>query len=129
MIKKAASCFDFSYDVEIEETHHRLKKDAPSGTAYEMVTAVEEGRGKKMPLNTGHRQQIRSRGEIGLVSKRGGNGFGDHTIHFMGDDETISLNHQVSSRKVFASGTLKAALWLVTKKPGSLYRMEDVLSL
>ena len=120
------------YDVEIVETHHRLKKDAPSGTALRLAESVAEGLGLDP-----QRDVVKSRdgliGErprrvIGLQTLRGGDVVGDHTVLYLGDGERVELTHKATSRGNFASGALRAARWVVGQPPG-LYDMLDVLGL
>jgi 4-hydroxy-tetrahydrodipicolinate reductase len=103
---------DFDYDVVITEEHHRMKKDAPSGTAKTLGAAVTRGNdGKKTPT---------------FHSIRAGGIVGDHEVVFAGQGETIRLRHSVTDRRIFARGAVQAALWL-HNKPSGLYGMEDVL--
>ncbi len=118
------------YDIEIIETHHRLKKDAPSGTALLLAEAAAAGREvdlAKVGVNgraglTGER----SRAEIGLHAVRGGDVVGDHTVLFATVGERLEFTHKASSRDTFASGALFAAQFLVNQGPG-LYSMKDAL--
>ncbi|MFL6578319.1 MAG: 4-hydroxy-tetrahydrodipicolinate reductase [Povalibacter sp.] len=128
----AAKTLDESYDIEIYEAHHRDKKDAPSGTALALGRSAAEGRGIDLEQssdmtrhgNTGARR----RGSIGFSVFRGGDVVGDHTVTFAGLGERIELTHRASDRLAFARGAVRAAQWLVDKKPG-LYSMQDVLEL
>jgi 4-hydroxy-tetrahydrodipicolinate reductase len=115
------------FDVEIVETHHRAKVDAPSGTAVRLADAVRAGRGELRPLhgregNAGPRRDD----EIGVFAVRGGDVIGDHTIHFLGQGERIELTHRATSRDLFARGALRAAAFLKGKPPGR-YTMADIL--
>ncbi len=98
------------YSVEIVEAHHKMKKDAPSGTAKKMAQVIKEATGK----------------DISMHSIRLGDIFGDHTVVFCGNSERIEIKHQAHSRDLFAIGALKAAKW-VADKPAGLYTMQDVL--
>jgi 4-hydroxy-tetrahydrodipicolinate reductase len=102
------------YDAVLVETHHKGKKDAPSGTALRLAQAVRDGRGDDAPVNT--------------VSRRIGDVVGDHELTFAGPFETLLLTHHAESRDLFAQGALDAALWAAGKKPG-LYDMLDMLGL
>ncbi len=120
------------FDVEIVEAHHRLKKDAPSGTAVRMGEVVAEtlGRDYKQVANC-HREGItgeRTREEIGMQTIRGGDIIGDHTVYFIGMGERIELTHRAHTRDMFSRGAVRAAKWVLTQKPG-LYDMQDVLGL
>ena len=120
------------YDVEIVEAHHRLKKDAPSGTAVRMgeVVASALGRDYRKTANF-HREGItgvRTNEEIGMQTIRGGDIVGEHTVYFIGMGERIELTHRAHTRDMFARGAVRAAKWVVGKKPG-LYDMQNVLGL
>ena len=110
--------------------HHRLKRDAPSGTALGLAEALAEGRGVKLDdVACYGREGItgeRPRGEIGILALRGGSVVGDHTVMFVADEERIELTHKATSRDAFATGALHAALWLSGRKPG-VYTMRHVL--
>lgn len=120
------------YDVEIVEVHHKLKKDAPSGTAVRLAEEVAEA----LSLDLGKagvygRRGIvgeRVAGQIGVMALRAGDIVGEHTVMFATGGERIELIHRAHSRDAFAKGALQAALWLVSK-PNGLYDMQDVLSL
>jgi 4-hydroxy-tetrahydrodipicolinate reductase len=120
------------YDAEILEMHHRQKVDAPSGTALALGHAVAAGRGVKLDDvivsgRHGHTGPRRD-GEIGFATLRGGQIIGSHTLSFTAGDEQISLAHHALDRRVFATGAVRAALWLQTQPPG-LYTMRDFLAL
>lgn len=119
------------YDIEIVEGHHRLKKDAPSGTAAGIASAMIKATGKTDDAIVYGRQGdevLRKRGEIGMHSMRLGDEVGRHTVFFATMGERLELSHFASSRDTFALGALKAAKWLAGKKPGR-YGMENVLGL
>lgn len=120
------------YDVEIIEAHHRMKKDAPSGTALKIAEVIAEARGRNLDeVAVYARKGIigeRTKTEIGIQTIRAGDIIGEHTVIFGGLGERIEITHRVSSRDTFARGALKAALWLSGKPPG-LYDMQDVLGL
>ncbi len=127
--KKAAEVLGNSFDAEIIERHHRMKKDAPSGTALMLAKSVNEGFGGGKE-NVCGRQGIvgaRNESEIGIHAVRGGTIVGEHEVMFAGEDEIITLSHSARSRKVFASGALKAAAWL-QGQPAGLYDMSDLLA-
>ncbi|MEM2124616.1 MAG: 4-hydroxy-tetrahydrodipicolinate reductase [Methanolinea sp.] len=115
------------YDIEVIEAHHRYKKDAPSGTAKTIVQVLEEEVGKR-PLVYGREGACERGNEIGVHVIRGGDIVGDHAVLFAGNFESIQLSHRAYDRSVFAQGALKAARWVVGKKPG-IYGMNDVLAL
>ena len=120
------------YDIEIIETHHKLKVDAPSGTALKMGEVAAQSMGKTLDQvavfdrhgNTGERKA----GSIGFTAIRGGDVIGDHTVMFAGAGERIEISHKSSSRTNFAQGAMRAAAFLADKKTG-LFNMDDVLGL
>ena len=116
------------FDVDIVERHHRMKLDAPSGTAKMLADAVAEGTGKEMEYvyDRTERRMERPHDEIGISAVRGGTIVGEHEVIFAGTDEIIEIKHTALSRAVFANGALKAALFLADKKSG-LYSMSDVI--
>jgi 4-hydroxy-tetrahydrodipicolinate reductase len=132
LVEKAAATLGLDYDVEIVEMHHRFKKDAPSGTALQFGEKVAAGRKQSLKANlicgreglTGERP----RGQIGMHALRGGDVVGDHTVTFAIEGERIEFTHKASSRDALARGALRAAVWLVGRKPG-LYDMQTVLGL
>ncbi len=113
------------WDVEIVETHHVRKKDAPSGTAMRLATAVRDGRGAKLPIANG-RTGPRVPGEIGMHALRGGDVIGEHTVHLFGPNEHITLGHVATTRALFAQGAVRCARWMVGR-PAGRYTVEDVL--
>lgn len=116
-------------DIEIVESHHNRKKDAPSGSAITIAESIEKGLGERRKYQYGRQGQCpRQKGEIGIHSLRGGNIVGYHEVNFIGDLESIRLSHEAYDRKVFAKGALEAAKFIIGKEPG-LYSMRDVLSL
>jgi 4-hydroxy-tetrahydrodipicolinate reductase len=132
LTRKAAEILGPAFDLEIVEMHHRLKRDAPSGTAKTLAEILAEVRKQQLDKVVRHgRAGIvgeRTAAEIGLHSVRGGDVVGDHTVIFAGAGERVELTHKASSRETFAHGALRAAQWVVQQKPG-LYDMQDVLGL
>ena len=132
LTRKAAEMLGQGFDLEIMEVHHRLKKDAPSGTAKRLAEVLCEVRKLDYAKNVAHGREgligERSAAEIGVHSIRGGDVVGDHTVTFAGRGERLELTHRASSREAFATGALRAARWIVGRPPG-LYSMEDVLGL
>lgn len=118
-----------TYDVEIVETHHNRKIDAPSGTAKMIADAIAGEREEQPAYVFGRRDANRRReaGEIGIHSVRGGTVTGEHEVLFLGEDEAIVLTHRAFSKDVFAQGALHAALFLADK-PCGLYDMGDLVS-
>lgn len=132
LTRKAAEILGDSYDLEVLEMHHRLKKDAPSGTAKSLAEILADVRKQQLSRVARHgREGIvgeRTAEEIGVHSIRGGDVVGDHTVVFATNGERVELTHKASSRDTFANGALRAAAWVVKQKPG-LYDMQDVLGL
>ena len=132
LTRKAAEILGPDFDLEVVEMHHRLKKDAPSGTAATLSEILADVRGQQLRDVIRHgRQGItgeRTKTEIGMHSMRGGDVVGDHTVVFAANGERLELTHKASSRETFANGALRAAQWVVKQKPG-LYDMQDVLGL
>ena len=132
LTRKAAEILGPGFDLEVVEMHHRLKRDAPSGTAKTLAEILAAVRKQQLDKVARHgRAGIvgeRTAEEIGLHSLRGGDVVGDHTVIFAGVGERVELTHKASSRETFANGALRAALWVVNQKPG-LYDMQDVLGL
>lgn len=123
------------WDIEIEETHHRMKPDAPSGTALLLGRAAAEGRGEDLDAiatpgrhgTTGPRKP----GTIGFSATRGGTIIGEHAVRFLGDMEEISISHRAFDRSIFAAGALEAARWMSNAgqgRPAGLYSMQDVIA-
>ena len=121
-----------SYDAEIVEMHHRQQVDAPSGTAVGIGRAVAKGRGVKLEDVTesgrdGH-TGARATGAIGFAALRGGQIVGEHTLSFTAAGEQITLSHRAMDRRAFATGAIRAAIWVAGRRPG-LYNMTDVLGM
>src|SRR5206468_2489822 len=132
LTRKAAEILGPNFDLEVVEMHHRMKKDAPSGTAATLAEILAAVRKQQLSKVIRHgRQGIvgeRTPAEIGMHSLRGGDVVGDHTVIFAANGERLELTHKASSRETFASGALRAAQWVVHQKPG-LYDVQDVLGL
>jgi 4-hydroxy-tetrahydrodipicolinate reductase len=127
--KAAARLGPDLFDIEVTETHHKHKKDAPSGTALALGKAAAQGRGITLdPHPPADRNGGRKPGTIGFSVQRGGDVVGEHTVSFFGAGERVSLTHIASDRALFARGALQAARWVVSQPPG-LYTMRDVLGL
>ena len=132
LTERVAGALGEDFDIEVFEIHHRHKVDAPSGTALGLGQAASRGRGVDLDAVAERGRDgitgARARGAIGFASLRGGEIVGDHTVTFAGDDERIELTHRAGSRRIYASGAVRAALWAYGKPPG-LYGMKDVLGL
>ena len=132
LVGKAASMLGDEYDVEIVEQHHRFKKDAPSGSALTLAENICRAIGRDLPETVTHgrrgKDALRQKGTIGMHAVRAGDITGVHSVIFGTLGETITLNHTANSRDTFVRGALRAAKWLVGKKP-ALYLMADVLGI
>ena len=132
LTRKAAEILGPGFDLEIIEMHHRLKRDAPSGTAKTLAEILATVRKQQLEKVVRHgRSGIvgeRTATEIGVHSLRGGDVVGDHTVVFATPGERVELTHQASSRETFANGALRAAQWVVNQAPG-LFDMEHILGL
>ncbi len=129
LVEEAARRLTSGYDVEVTETHHRMKKDAPSGTAARLKEIlVKEYNRTEKDIVYGRQGMPgeRTATEIGIHALRGGDVVGDHTVYFFTNGERIELTHRASSRNAFASGAIRAAMFLAGGTPG-LYTMKDVL--
>ncbi|UIP06823.1 4-hydroxy-tetrahydrodipicolinate reductase [Erythrobacter sp. SDW2] len=136
LVKEAASRLGPDWDIEIVEMHHRLKVDAPSGTALllgeaaaegrgiELASHIESGRGHEFGGHTG----ARAEGAIGFAALRGGTVAGEHSVILAGEQERLTLSHSAENRLIFARGAVKAAQWLIGR-PAGRYTMQDVLGL
>lgn len=132
VVAEVARALGPDYDVEIVETHHRFKKDAPSGTALKLAEVIAKATGREIGKDAvfgrhGPHAERRA-GEIGIHAVRAGDVVGEHTVTFAALGERVELAHKVGSRETFARGALRAAKFLLAKKPG-LYSMLDVLGL
>jgi len=115
------------FDIEVVEAHHRLKADAPSGTALRVAEIAKEARGGgRFVHGREGRPGARASAEIGMHAMRGGDVIGDHSVHLLGTGERIEIAHRASSRELFASGALRFARWIAGKSAGR-YRMDDML--
>jgi 4-hydroxy-tetrahydrodipicolinate reductase len=114
LTRKAAEQLGGDFDAEIVETHHKMKKDAPSGTAKTLAEVLKAAK--------------KTQTEIPIQSIREGDVVGEHTVIFNGPAERVELSHRAASREIFARGALRAAKWIIGRPPG-LYSMQDVLGL
>lgn len=128
LVERAAQVLGPEWDVEIAETHHRNKADAPSGTALTLGDAVARGRGARLKAERGRdgTSLKREEGAIGFASLRGGTVAGDHDVLFLGPEERLVLSHRAENRMIFARGALAGARFLV-EKPAGVYSMRDVV--
>ncbi len=131
LVADVARALGEDYDIEISETHHRFKQDAPSGTAAALAksicSATDKEYGETVTFGRGG-QCPRKKGEIGMHAVRLGDTVGEHTIRFGSLGETVTLGHSAHTRDVFVRGALRAAGWVTGQKPG-LYSMKDVLGI
>jgi len=132
LVKEAAQRLGEDWDIEIAETHHRMKVDAPSGTALLLGEAAAAGRGVHLAQEAVRGRDgmtgARAPGSIGFASLRGGSVAGDHTVQFLADNERLSFTHVAENRMIFARGAVRAAEWLIGQPPGR-YTMAEVLGL
>lgn len=129
LVERAARALGPDWDIEIRETHHRMKTDSPSGTALLLGEAAARGRAAEFKTERGRNGTglKRERGSIGFASLRGGTVAGDHEVLFLGMEEQLILSHRAESRTIFARGALAGAQFLVGRAAG-LYSMRDVVS-
>jgi 4-hydroxy-tetrahydrodipicolinate reductase len=141
LVADAARVLGPGYDLEIVETHHRAKRDAPSGTALRLAEALADATGRDLATTARYDRHgeigARTNEEIGIQTLRGGDVVGDHTVHFLGIGERVEITHRATSRDTFAHGAVRAALWVAgggpsgtgqRREPG-MYDMRDVLGL
>ena len=132
LVAQAARVLGDAYDVEIVEMHHGKKKDAPSGTAVRLAEVAADALGRDAAKDVVYARHgmigERTPKEIGVMTLRGGDVVGEHTVYFVGQGERLEITHRATSRDQFARGALRAALWVKGRKPG-LYDMLDVLGL
>jgi 4-hydroxy-tetrahydrodipicolinate reductase len=132
VVEQIAGVLSEGYDVEIVEAHHRLKKDAPSGTAVKLAQIIAQALGRDLEkVGVYGRQGFtgeRTKEEIGIMAVRAGDIVGEHTVTFCGIGERLEIIHRAHNRDNFARGALRAAQWIVAQPPG-LYDMQDVLGL
>ena len=131
LVKQTANALkDTDYDIEIAETHHKHKKDAPSGTALSLGEFAAEGRkislNKSKILDRTKKTKSRKKGDIGFSVTRGGEIAGEHTVSFIGGNDRVDLIHKANNRSIFVKGALDAAIFLSKKKSG-FYTMNDLL--
>ncbi|MEL0209785.1 MAG: 4-hydroxy-tetrahydrodipicolinate reductase [Novosphingobium sp.] len=132
LVQEAAARLGEDWDIEIVETHHRMKVDAPSGTALLLGEAAAKGRGVELAEEAVRGRDgitgAREAGTIGFAALRGGSVAGDHSVHFLADNERLTFSHLAENRGIFAKGAIRAAEWLIGKDPGR-YTMPEVLGL
>jgi len=132
VLKDVAKALGDDFDVEIVELHHNKKKDSPSGTAVRMGEVVAEALGRDYnKVANFHREGLcgeRTKEEIGMQTVRGGDIIGEHTVYFIGQGERIEITHRAMTRDMFSRGSVRAAQWVVSQKPG-IFDMQDVLGL
>jgi len=132
LVKEAASKLGPDWDIEVLEMHHRMKVDAPSGTAKLLGEAAADARGVNLSdaMDSGRHGQTgaRTEGDIGFATLRGGTVAGEHSVIFAGAEERLTLSHSAENRMIFARGAVRGAEWLLGRKPGR-YSMHDVLGI
>jgi 4-hydroxy-tetrahydrodipicolinate reductase len=130
LVRQAARALPVQFDIEITEAHHRMKRDAPSGTALALGRAAAEGRNQPFDGSASTTRKdgtARQGGEIGFAVVRGGDIVGEHAVLFAGIGESLTLSHRATDRAIFARGALQAAAWLVSQPPGR-YFMRDLVT-
>ena len=115
-----------NFDVELVEKHHNQKMDAPSGTAKMLANALDPEQQLRRISGREGLCGARGRDEMGMFAVRGGTSAGEHTLYFLGEDETLSITHSAASRRIFAAGAVKAAALMTGKSPG-FYSLDDIL--
>ena len=129
-VQEMAKVLGPEYDIEIVETHHKHKVDAPSGTALMLAESAAAGRGvtlkEKAVFERYGQTGERKKGDIGLQTLRGGEIIGDHTVMFLGPSERLEISHKAINRNLFSKGAVDAACWLSQKQAG-LYSLQDML--
>ena len=132
LVKESTNALKGDYDIDIVESHHRHKKDAPSGTAVTTAEVIMAEKGldydKNVVFGRQGRENERPRDQLGVMSVRGGGVIGEHSVIFASDGDKIEIKHTAFSRETFAAGSIKAAKFIAGKKPG-MYSMGDVLGL
>lgn len=132
LVREAAARLGDDWDIEVVEMHHRMKVDAPSGTALLLGEAAAEGRGISLADHTESGRHgitgARAKGAIGFAALRGGTVAGDHSVIMAGEEERLTLSHHAENRTIFARGAVKAAEWMLGK-PAGRYTMPEVLGL
>lgn len=128
LIKRSASVLGRGFDIEIIEKHHRMKKDAPSGTALLLLQGLNEVIEPPLVAVNGRnsRDRLRTQAEVGVHAVRGGTFVGEHEVIFAGQDEVVQISHQAFSRQIFAYGALNAARYILKKRPG-VYSMDQMI--
>jgi 4-hydroxy-tetrahydrodipicolinate reductase len=131
LVRIAAQALPPEFDIEIVESHHKHKLDAPSGTALALADSAARARGLDTHADTLTGRTgagARRNGEIGIASLRAGDIVGTHTVLFAGSGERLTVGHEATDRSIFAQGAIRAAIWLAGQKPGR-YTMANVLGL
>lgn len=132
LLKEAVKVMKDDYDIDIVESHHRMKKDAPSGTALTLAKTIMEEKKLDFEKNTVYSRQGRDnerpRDQLGIFAVRGGGVIGEHTVIMASMGDKIEIKHTAFSRETFAAGAIKAVKFVINQKPG-LYSMQDVLGI
>ncbi len=133
LVEEAAKLLGSGFDPEVFEVHHRMKVDAPSGTALALASAVATATGRELAKTAVYGREgmtgKRTDAELGVLAARGGDVVGDHTVYFFGMGERLELSHRAQSRECLARGAVRAGLWLAKQSKPGLYSMADVLGL
>lgn len=129
VVREVTKLLPDMFDIEIIETHHNQKKDAPSGTALSLMECINEVRVGENPVFGRHGMSERKMSDIGIHSVRGGNVVGDHEVCFFGPNEELRIMHHANNREIFAMGALIATEWLFMKNENGLFSFDDVFKL
>lgn len=130
LVKKATNLLGENFDIELIEQHHNVKVDSPSGTALSIANAINEEMNNTLEYKFGRHDnnERRKKTELGIHAVRGGTIVGKHEVLFLGNDESISIKHEASSKAVFAEGAVKAAIYISAIKTAGIYNMTDLIN-
>lgn len=130
LVKKATQLLGENFDIELIEQHHNVKVDSPSGTALAIANAINEEMNNTLEYKFGRHDNNsrRQKNELGIHAVRGGTVVGKHEVLFLGNDETITIKHEASSKAVFAEGAIKAGIYLTSVKKAGIYNMSDLIA-
>lgn len=130
LVRKATVLLGENFDIELIEQHHNVKVDSPSGTALTIATAINEEMNNTLEFKFGRHDNNcrRAKNELGIHAVRGGTVVGKHEVLFLGNDETITIKHEASSKAVFAEGAIKAGIFLTSVTTPRIYNMSDLIA-
>lgn len=130
LVRKATNLLGENFDIELIEQHHNVKVDSPSGTALSIANAINEEMNNTLEFKFGRHDnnERRKKNELGIHAVRGGTVVGKHEVLFLGNDETITIKHEASSKAVFAEGAVKASIFISSVKKAGIYTMNDLIA-